>query len=72
MKFTVSSTAMANKLAAMAKVMNNKPALPILSTCMARLAGYYRTGGNRQSVHHGVHLVGGSEKSARTADYLHH
>ena len=32
MKFTVSSTAMANKLAAMAKVMNNKPALPILST----------------------------------------
>lgn len=34
MKFTVSSTAMANKLAAMAKVMNNKPALPILSTFM--------------------------------------
>ena len=32
MKFTVSSTAMANKLAAMAKVMNGKSVLPILST----------------------------------------
>ena len=25
--------------------------------CMARLAGYHRTGGSRQSVHHGIHLV---------------
>lgn len=32
MKFTVSSTAMTNKLAAMAKVMNNKSVLPILSS----------------------------------------
>ncbi len=37
MKFTVSSTAMTSKLAAMAKVMNNKPALPILSTFLLEL-----------------------------------
>lgn len=32
MKFTVSSTAMTSKLAAMAKVMNHRPALPVLSS----------------------------------------
>ena len=55
MKFTVSSTAMTSKLAAMAKVMNSKPALPILSTFLLELKedGLELTASDLECVWHG-------------------
>lgn len=68
MKFTVSSTAMANKLAAMAKVMNNKPALPILSTFMLEVkedAPLEVTASDLECVWHGSLDITGQEGTGK-------
>ena len=68
MKFTVSSTAMANKLAAMAKVMNSKPVLPILSTFMLEVkedAPLEVTASDFECVWHGSLPVTGQEGTGK-------
>lgn len=63
MKFTVSSTTMTNKLAAMAKVMNGKAVLPILSTFLLELKdGVVEvTASDLECVWHGSMPVSGQE-----------
>ena len=68
MKFTVSSTAMANKLATMAKVMNNKPALPILSTFLLEVkedAPLEVTASDLECVWHGSLDITGQEGAGK-------
>ena len=68
MKFTVSSTAMANKLAAMAKVMNGKSVLPILSTFLLEVkedAPLEVTASDLECVWHGSLEITGQEGTGK-------
>lgn len=68
MKFTVSSTAMANKLAAMAKVMNGKSVLPILSSFLLEVkedAPLEVTASDLECVWHGLLPVTGQEGTGK-------
>lgn len=68
MKFTVSSTAMTSKLAAMAKVMNHRPALPVLSSFLLEVkedAPLEVTASDLECVWHGSLEITGQEGTGK-------